>query len=132
MKEDVFVAQSINSVVLVGRLTRDPELRVTQSSGISVTTFTVAVDRRVAQGKEKQADFVSVVAWRGLAESVAKYLGKGRLVGVQGRIQTRSYETDSGDKRYVTEVVAEDVQFLDKPKDEAAADDDVLPDDIPF
>ena len=126
------MAQSINSVVMVGRLTRDPELRVTQASGISVTTFTVAVDRRVAQGKEKQADFVSVVAWRGLAESVAKYLGKGRLVGVQGRIQTRSYETDSGDKRYVTEVVAEDVQFLDKPKDETAAGDDVLPDDIPF
>lgn len=103
----------LNKVVLIGRLTRDPELRYT-SGGIAVTRFTLAVDRSFTnQQGEREADFIPIVVWRGQAESSAKYLAKGRLVGVSGRIQTGSYETPEGQRRYTTEVVADEVQFLD-------------------
>ena len=105
----------MNRCILIGRLTKDPELRTT-SSGISVTTFTVAVDRSF--GKDKETDFIPVVTWRGLADNCAKFLSKGKKVAVSGRIQTRSYETQNGDKRYVTEIIADDVEFL-TPKSEA-------------
>ena len=112
----------INKVVLVGRLTRDPELRSTQS-GVSVTTFTLAVERNFAnQQGEKEADFIPIVTWRGLADTCARYLAKGRLTAVSGRIQVRSYDGQDGQRRYVTEVVADEVQFLEwgQPNSNAA------------
>ena len=103
----------LNKAILIGRLTRDPELRST-SNDISVTSFTVAVDRNFTnQQGEKETDFIPVVAWRKLAETCAKYLAKGRLVAVSGRMQVRSYEGKEG-KRNITEVVADEVQFLEK------------------
>ena len=103
----------LNKVVLIGRLTRDPELRYT-SSGIPVARFTLAVNRNYAnQQGEREADFIPIVAWRGQAETSARYLNKGRLVAVAGRIQTGSYETPDGQRRYTTEVVADEVRFLD-------------------
>lgn len=100
----------MNSVVLIGRLARDPELRFT-TSGKAVATFSVAVNR--AFSKTKEADFFNIVVWGKSAEHCANYLSKGRLVGIQGRLQSRSYETQNGDKRYVTEVVADQVEFLE-------------------
>lgn len=103
----------INRVVLVGRLTRDPELRYT-ANGIAVTTFTLAVNRTFTnQQGEREADFINCVVWRKAAENVANYLKKGSLAGVDGRIQTRSYENNEGRRVYVTEVVADSVQFLE-------------------
>jgi single-strand DNA-binding protein len=103
----------MNKAILIGRLTRDPELR-TISNDISVTSFTIAVDRNFNnQQGEKETDFIPVVAWRKLADTCAKYLAKGRLVAVSGRMQVRSYEGKEG-KRYITEVVADEVQFLEK------------------
>ena len=101
----------MNKVFLVGRLTKAPELRTTQSD-ISVATFTVAVTRRM---NRDASDFINVVAWRGLAENCAKYLVKGQQVSVAGELQTRSYDAKDGGKRYVTEVQADDVEFLAKP-----------------
>lgn len=107
----------LNRVVLIGRLTRDPELRYT-SSGTAVATFTLAVNRNYAnQQGEREADFINIVTWRQLAELCANYLKKGRLAAVEGRIQTRSYENQEGKKVYVTEVVAENVQFLDSNRE---------------
>lgn len=103
----------INNVVLVGRLTKAPELRYTPN-GVAVTGFTLAVNRRFTnQQGERDADFVSVVVWRKAAESSAKYLKKGSLAGVEGRLQTRNYENSEGIRIYITEVVAEHVQFLE-------------------
>lgn len=103
----------LNRVVLVGRLTRDPELRYTPNTGIAVATFTLAVDRNFTNRQgEREADFIPIVVWRKPAENCANYLGKGSMVAVDGRLQVRSYEQD-GQRRYVTEVVAEDVRFLD-------------------
>lgn len=110
----------INVVVLVGRLTRDPELRHTPS-GRPVSTFTLAVDRPFTnQQGEREADFINIVVWGRQAETVAQYLGKGRLVAVKGRLQVRSYETADGQRRWVTEVVADDVRFLDRSRGQAA------------
>jgi single-strand DNA-binding protein len=105
----------MNRAVIIGNLTKDPELRTT-SSGVSVCTFTVAVNRNF--GEHKEVDYIPVVTWRGLAENCAKFLSKGRKVGVSGRIQTRSYETNSGERRYVTEIVADECEFL-SPKGDA-------------
>lgn len=103
----------LNKVVLIGRLTRDPELRYT-SSGVPVARFTLAVNRNFTnQQGEREADFIPIVVWRGQAETSARYLNKGRLVAVAGRIQTGSYETQDGQRRYTTEVVADEVRFLD-------------------
>lgn len=100
----------LNSVILIGRLTRDPELRYT-TSGTAVCQFTLAVQRKY---NKDEADFIDIVAWRGLAENCANYLGKGRLAAVEGRIQIRSYENQEGQKRKAFEVIADDVRFLDR------------------
>lgn len=103
----------MNKVVLVGRLTADPELRHTQS-GLAVANFTLAVDRGFkSQDGEQKADFIPIVTWRNLAENCAKYLAKGRMVAVSGRIQTGSYTATDGTKRYTTDVVADEVKFLE-------------------
>ncbi len=103
----------MNRVVLVGRLTADPQLRYTPS-GVAVATFTLAVNRNFKnQAGEQETDFLNVVVWRKPAENVANFLKKGSLAGVDGRIQTRNYEGQDGKKVYVTEVVSESVQFLE-------------------
>ena len=103
----------INRVVLVGRLTRDPELRYTPN-GVAVATFTLAVNRTfTSQSGEREADFINCVVWRKQAENMANYLRKGSLTGVEGRIQTRSYDNQEGKRVYVTEVIADSVQFLE-------------------
>ena len=110
----------MNTINLTGRLTRDPELRTTPA-GNSVASFTLAVDRdyKDANG-ERQADFIDVIAWRQLADLCGKYLFKGNLAGVTGRLQTRNYETKDGNKRKAYEVVADKVEFL-TPKAASAA-----------
>lgn len=104
----------MNRVNLIGRLTKDPELRFTPGTGMAVSTFTIAIDRRKAnkEGK-KEADFIPIVVWGKQGENVANYMSKGRLIGISGRIQTRNYEGKDGIRRYVTEIVADEVQFLD-------------------
>ena len=103
----------MNKVFLIGRLTRDPELRYT-SSNLPVASFTVAVNRNFTnQSGEREADFINVVVWRKQAENIKNYLKQGSQIAIDGRIQTRSYDGEDGKKRYVTEVVADNVQFLD-------------------
>lgn len=103
----------MNRTVLVGRLTKDPELRYTPS-GVPCATFVLAVNRTFTnQEGERQADFINIVVWRKVAENAAKFLKKGSLCGVDGRIQTRNYEGQDGKRVYVTEVLAESVQFLE-------------------
>lgn len=107
----------LNKIILIGRLTRDPELRYT-ANGIAVATFTLAVDRPYQnQQGQRETDFIRIVVWQKLAEICANNLGKGRLVAVEGRLQVRSYDTPEGQKRQISEVVAENVRFLDWPKD---------------
>jgi len=102
----------MNKVVLIGRLTRDPELRYT-GSNIPVATFTLAVNRPFSnQQGEREADFINIVVWRKQAENVKNYLTQGSQAAVEGRLQTRSYDDQNGQKRYVTEVVADNVEFL--------------------
>ncbi len=118
----------INRVILVGRLTKDPILRKTQS-GASVTSFTVACDRRIKAEGQPTADFINCVCWNKVADNTAQYTHKGSLVGVEGRIQTRSYDDQSGRRVYVTEVVADSVQFLEpKGTNSAAAVNAYTPD----
>lgn len=109
----------MNRVVLVGRLTKDPELRYTPA-GVAVATFTLAVNRpfKNTQG-EQAADFIQCVVWRKPAENVANFLKKGSMAGVDGRIQTRNYDDNYGKRIYVTEVVAESVQFLEPKNNQA-------------
>lgn len=102
----------INTVTLVGRLTKDPELRYTPS-GVAVARFTLAVNRQYKKEGEQQADFINVVTWRKTAENTANFLRKGSLAGVTGRIQTGSYDGQDGKKVFTVEVVAENVQFLE-------------------
>lgn len=105
-----------NRIILIGRLTRDPELRYVPS-GAPVASFTLAVDRPFQnQQGNRETDFIDVVAWRKTAEQVSQYLTKGRMVAVEGRLQIRSYETQDGQKRKVAEVVADGVRFLDRAK----------------
>ena len=102
----------MNRAILVGNLTRDPALRAT-TSGVAVCSFTIAINRRFAnQNGEREADFIPIVVWRGQAESCGRYLHKGSKVAVCGTIQTRSYDAQDGTRRYVTEVVADEVEFL--------------------
>jgi single-strand DNA-binding protein len=111
----------MNRVVLVGRLTKDPELRYTPN-GVAVATFTLAVNRSFTnQQGEREADFINCVVWRKPAENVANFLKKGSLAGVDGRVQTRSYDGQDGKRVYVTEVLAESVQFLE-PRSSASGD----------
>lgn len=103
----------LNRVILIGRPTRDPELTYTPA-GVAVTKFILAVDRPfTSQGGEKEADFIPIVVWRQLAETVANYLRKGKLSAVEGRIQVRNYENNEGKRVYVTEVIADNVRFLE-------------------
>ena len=102
----------------MGRLTRDPEVRYTQTDNVQVTNFTLAVNRRFSkQGEERQADFINIVAWNKTAEFCSKYFKKGQQVGIIGRLQTRNYEDEQGQKHYVTEVVAEETYFADTKKE---------------
>ena len=103
----------MNSVVLIGRLTRDPEIRYTASTQMAVATFSVAIDRPVRAGGERQTDFPRVTVFGKQAENCEKYLAKGRLVGVQGRLQTGSYQNRDGATVYTTDVVADRVEFLE-------------------
>ena len=107
-----------NLVVLTGRLTADPELKTTQS-GISVTSFSIAVDRRYRSGEDRLTDFINIVAWRQTAEFVTKYFKKGSLIGIEGSIQTRKYQDKDGNNRTVFEVVANNVQFVESKRDSA-------------
>jgi single-strand DNA-binding protein len=127
----------MNKVILIGRLTKDPDLR-TINNDISVCRFTLAVNRPYTKGKEQEADFFNIVAWRNQADNCGKYLTKGSQCAVEGTIQNRTYEKD-GEKKYVTEIMAEHVEFLGSKekteqkqqsfKDLPNADDD---DDLPF
>lgn len=103
----------MNKVVLIGRLTKDPDLRFTAGKGTAVASFTIAVDRRFKTPGQPEADFIPVVVWGKQAEATANYMSKGKLISVSGRIQTRNYEANDGTRRYVTEVVADEVQFLE-------------------
>jgi len=107
----------LNRVVLIGRLTRDPELRYT-TSGVAVAKFALAVDRRQVKDREKETDFIDIIVWQKLAEICEKHLGKGRLVAVEGRLQIRSYDDSQGIRRKAAEVVAENVRFLDRAKED--------------
>ena len=111
----------LNCAVIMGRLTADPELRTT-GSGISVTSFSVAVDRNYQrQGQERQTDFINVVAWRQTAEFVTRYFRKGQMIAVQGSIQTRNYEDRNGNKRTAVEIVADNVSFCGSKAETGAA-----------
>jgi len=110
----------MNKVVLMGRLTRDPEVRYTQTNNTLVASFSLAVNRRFArQGEERQADFINIVAWSKTGEFCSKYFKKGQQVGVIGRIQTRTWEDENKVKHYATEVVAEEAYFADSKRDGA-------------
>ncbi len=112
----------MNNVNLIGRLTRDPELRYIPGSGTAVTKFSIAVDKGLSRDKKQEmeskgqptADFINIVVWGKSAENSANYLAKGKLVGVQGRIQTGSYDAKDGTKRYTTDIVASNVEFLER------------------
>lgn len=112
----------MNKVILIGRLTKDPELKFTQGTGTPVATFTLAVDRRFKKEGQQNADFIPVVVWGKIAENTANYMSKGGLISVAGRIETRSYEAKDGSKRYVTEVVADEVKFLSSRKEDVAVE----------
>ncbi len=117
----------MNKVFLIGRLTKDPELRYT-SSNLPVASFTVAVNRNFTnQSGEREADFINVVVWRKQAENIKNYLKQGSQIAIDGRIQTRSYDGEDGKKRYITEVVADNVQFLDSKGSKNASDNVVTP-----
>lgn len=131
----------LNRIILIGRLTRDPELRYTPNKGTAVTNFTLAVDSRFTnQQGERHTDFINVVVWGKQAENCASYLNKGRLVAVEGRLQVRSYEDSQGTRKKAVEVVADSVQFLErapgaaekKYEDFPGEEADINEDDLPF
>lgn len=133
----------MNLVVLIGRLTRDPELRYNANSGTPVATFTLAVDRELSKEKRQEmeskgqptADFINIIVFGKSAENCAMYLQKGRLAAVNGRLQSRAYEAKDGTRRYVTEVIASQVEFLERKERHndfdidgfESADDELLP-----
>lgn len=103
----------MNKVILIGRLTKDVELRYTQTNNTAVASFSLAVNRKfVKSGEERQADFFNIIAWNKLAENISKYLFKGNQVAISGRLETRSWDDQNGQKHYVTEVIAEEVDFI--------------------
>ncbi|MCD3234298.1 single-stranded DNA-binding protein [Clostridium botulinum D/C] len=134
----------MNRVVLIGRTTKDPELKFTPGAGKAVTKFILAVNRRYKKDGQPEADFLPIVVWGKIAENTANYVRKGSQIGVSGSIRTRSYEAKDGNKRYITEIVADEVQFLDSKNSsqstgssssEEYLDPDVTPvddGDIPF
>lgn len=112
---------SLNKVILIGHLTADPELKQTQS-GIAVTSFSIGVTRRFARnGEQSTSDFINIVAWRQQAEFVTKYFHKGNAICIVGSLQTRNYVDQQGNKRYVTEVVADEISFVEKKSDAPGA-----------
>ncbi|MDO8684027.1 MAG: single-stranded DNA-binding protein [Armatimonadota bacterium] len=118
----------MNVVVLIGRLTRDPELKYT-TSGVAVATFTIAIDRPLNSQGVKEADFINIVTWRKTAEFAANYITKGRLVAVEGRLQIRSWVAQDGSKKWMTEVVANQLRLLEWPKDRPAGTEAGAPSD---
>lgn len=111
----------LNRVILMGRITQDLELKQTPS-GVSVLSFSVAVDRSfVKQGEEKQTDFINCVAWRQTAEFISRFFGKGRMIAIEGNLRTRNYEDQNGSKHYVTEVYVDSVSFTGEAKQDAQA-----------
>jgi len=103
----------MNKVILIGRLTKDVELRYTQTNNTAVASFSIAVNRKfVKTGEERQADFFNIIAWNKLAENISKYLFKGNQVAISGRLETRSWDDPNGQKHYVTEVIAEEIDFI--------------------
>ena len=131
----------MNLVVLIGRLTRDPDLKYLPGTGTAVATFTLAVDRELSKEKKQEmeskgqptADFINIIVWGKLGENCANHLAKGLKVAVQGRIQSRSWEAEDGSRRYTTEVVATSVEFLEWKNE----DDDIpgftsIDEDVPF
>jgi len=120
----------MNKVVLIGRMTKEPELKFTPGTGTAVCTFTMAVNRRFKKEGQPDADFIPIVVWGKQAESTVNYMSKGKLLSVAGRIETRSYEAKDGGRRYVTEVVADEVSFLEYGnKNEGQAANDYMPAD---
>lgn len=115
-----------NLVVLSGRLTADPELKTTPN-GVSVTSFSIAVDRRYKQGEEKQTDFINIVAWRQTAEFITKYFSKGSMIGIEGSIQMRRYQDKDGNNRTAFEVIANNVQFIESKRSESNGEGNFLP-----
>ena len=127
-----------NKVTLIGRLTKDPEVR-SSANNVSITHFTLAVNRNFTNSQgEREADFIPIVAFKTLAETCGKYLNKGKLIAVSGQIQTRNYEDKNGIKQYTTEVIANEIQFLDKKNsidkqpDNPSIRDDDEDDELPF
>jgi len=124
----------LNSIILIGRLTADPDLRYTKN-GNAFCRFSLAVDRPYKSDSEQQVDFIDIVTWRLLADNCAKHLSKGRLVAVRGRLQINNYEASDGSKRRTAQVVADDVRFLDRPsaaRTEATTSSPPEDDDLPF
>ena len=127
----------MNHFIGIGRLTRDPNVKYTQS-GKAYASFTLAIDRRKSGAGNQQADFISCVAWEKTAEVISQYTGKGRKIAVEGRIQTRSYDGNDGAKRYVTEVVVQSMEFCDSKGGQQLSDAKefggtmVSDEDIPF
>lgn len=126
----------MNKILLIGRLVRDPELKYTPN-GKAVCTFTLAVNREFKREGEQEADFINIVVWNKAGENCAKYLTKGRQTAVEGRLQIRSYEGNDGQRRYVTEVIADRVEFLGGNQEKNSGDDfgtevEFNPGDIPF
>ena len=125
---------SINCAIIMGRLTKDAELKTT-NNGINYTRFTVAVDRPKKQGEEKKADFINCIAWRGTAEFICRNFSKGKLIAISGKIETGSYTNKDGEKVYTTEILARDISFCgdygnktaEKAVKEAQAEDDGIP-----
>ena len=110
----------MNKIMLLGRLTKNPEVRYTQTNNILVASFSLAVNRKIAkQGEERQADFINIVAWNKTGEFCSKYLKKGQQIAIVGRLQTRNYEDNNAQKHYIVEVVAEEVYFADSKKETA-------------
>ena len=114
------MALALNKTILIGHLTADPELKQT-SNGTAVTGFTIGVQRKYAKEGSQQSDFINIVAWRQTAEFICKYFKKGNAIFISGQIQTRSYDAQDGSKRYVTEVMADEVSFVEKRNETAAA-----------
>lgn len=125
----------INNITIVGRLTKDPVIKTTPS-GISVCTFTLAVERNFSNNGTKETDFIPVVAWRGLADTLAKYVRKGNMLGIEGTLQIRSYDDNKGVRRTIAEVIANNAQFLTQKAeaDKQQSLNEVTPpdEDIPF
>lgn len=112
----------MNKAILIGRLTRDPELRYTAGSNVPVCQFTVAVDRRIKSDGQPTADFIPIVAWRSTAEFVCKYFKKGSRIALTGQIQTRTWDDQEGMRHFVTEVIADEVEFCESKQSQETRD----------